>query len=239
MFEDQYNDQMEAEILRLENEKCMIEAGHRAVREIVSRKHWIFDLDGTLTVAVHDFKAIREALAIPADADILGHLDALPPEESALLHRKLDSIERDLSEKTAPASGARELLSLLAQDGCKIGILTRNTHEIARLTLALTGLEEFFPEPSFIIGRCEAAPKPDPQGALHLASLWGVPPEEIVVTGDYLYDLLCGRSIGAATIHVDPVGEFRWSEFADLRVTSLNEVALMRQELDLLHVSQV
>ena len=28
-------------------------------------KHWVFDMDGTLTVAVHDFAAIREALDIP------------------------------------------------------------------------------------------------------------------------------------------------------------------------------
>ncbi len=28
-------------------------------------KHWVFDMDGTLTVAVHDFAAIRVALAIP------------------------------------------------------------------------------------------------------------------------------------------------------------------------------
>jgi HAD superfamily hydrolase (TIGR01549 family) len=229
MFEDQYNDQMEAEIQRLEAEKRSMEAGHQAVRSIVSRKHWIFDLDGTLTVAVHDFKAIKEALEIPFEADILEHLEALPREESVLLHRKLDLIERDLSQKTAPASGALELLSLLAHDGCRIGILTRNTHEIARLTLKFTGLDEYFPEPSYIIGRNEAMPKPDPQGALHLAALWGVPPEDIVVAGDYLYDLLCGRSIGAATIHVDPAGEFRWSEFSDLRVSSLHELAAMRK----------
>ncbi len=41
MFEDQYNDQMEAEIQRLEAEKVAMEAGHQAVRNIVSRKHWI------------------------------------------------------------------------------------------------------------------------------------------------------------------------------------------------------
>jgi phosphoglycolate phosphatase-like HAD superfamily hydrolase len=28
-------------------------------------EHWVFDMDGTLTIAVHDFAAIREALSIP------------------------------------------------------------------------------------------------------------------------------------------------------------------------------
>jgi len=196
---------------------------------LLSRKYWIFDLDGTLTRAVHDFKAIKEALGIPPEADILGYLDALPPEEAAPLHSKLDRIERELSGKTAAAAGARELLAMLAEDHCVIGVLTRNTHAIARLTLQLTGLEDFFPEASYIIGRHEAAPKPDPAGALHLASLWNAEPADIVLIGDYHYDLLCGRSIGAATIHVDSSGEFRWSELADLRVTSLCEVAEMRK----------
>jgi HAD superfamily hydrolase (TIGR01509 family) len=195
---------------------------------IIRRKHWIFDLDGTLTIAVHDFKSIKEALGVPAEADILSHLDSLPAEESAQRHKKLDNIERVLSEQAVAASGARELLSLLIQDNCKIGILTRNTHEVARLTLKYAGLGEYFTEPAFIIGRRDAAPKPDPEGALQLASLWGATPGEIIVTGDYLYDLLCGKNLGSATVHVDPTGEFRWSEFADVQVTSLLQLVEMR-----------
>ncbi len=201
------------------------------MKAILSRKHWIFDLDGTLTVAVHDFKAIKEALGIPPEADILAYLEALPPVDAAPLHKQLDSIEQELSRKTTAASGAYELLAMLAGDDCLIGILTRNTNKIARLTLELTGLSGFFPETSYIIGRNEAAPKPAPEGALQLASMWGVLPQDMVVTGDYLYDLLCGRSIGAGTVHVDPAGQFRWRELADLQVTSLSELAEMRQQI--------
>ena len=31
---------------------------------LLKRKNWIFDLDGTLTIAVHDFNAIRKELGI-------------------------------------------------------------------------------------------------------------------------------------------------------------------------------
>lgn len=198
------------------------------MNRILARKHWIFDLDGTLTVAVHDFKAIKEALGIPPDADILGYLDALSPEDSAPLHRTLHEIECELSAKTSAATGARELLAALTADGCVLGVVTRNTHAIARLTLELTGLADFFPEPAYILGRYDAPPKPDPAGALQLARLWNAAADDIVFTGDYLYDLLCGRSIGAATIHVDPTGQFRWSEHADLQVTTLLEVVELR-----------
>ena len=36
-----------------------------------SCRHWVFDMDGTLTVAVHDFPAIKRALGIPQDDDTL------------------------------------------------------------------------------------------------------------------------------------------------------------------------
>jgi len=198
------------------------------MKDILSRKHWIFDLDGTLTIAVHDFMAIKSALGIPPEADILGWLDALPPEESAPLHGKLDRIEHELSAKTSVAIGARELLATLTADGCMLGVVTRNTHAIARLTLESVGLADFFPVADFILGRYDALPKPDPAGALQLARLWNATADDIVFTGDYLHDLLCGKSIGAATIHVDPSGQFRWSEHADLQVTTLLEVVELR-----------
>src|SRR5690625_1057347 len=40
-------------------------------------QHWVFDMDGTLTRAVHDFGYIRHQLKIPPEADILGDLDSL------------------------------------------------------------------------------------------------------------------------------------------------------------------
>ena len=46
-------------------------------------KHWVFDMDGTLTLAVHDFAAIRQALGIPPEDDILTHLNGLPTDEAA------------------------------------------------------------------------------------------------------------------------------------------------------------
>ena len=53
---------------------------------------WIFDLDGTLTVAQHDFPAIRRELGIPADADILEYLGTLPIAERQRLNQQLDRL---------------------------------------------------------------------------------------------------------------------------------------------------
>ena len=51
---------------------------------ILARHCWIFDLDGTLTVPVHDFPAIRTALGMTeSDSDILKYLASLPSAEAA------------------------------------------------------------------------------------------------------------------------------------------------------------
>lgn len=46
--------------------------------DLRERKYWIFDLDGTLTVAVHDFTAIRRELDLPPGKPILEELATLP-----------------------------------------------------------------------------------------------------------------------------------------------------------------
>jgi HAD superfamily hydrolase (TIGR01549 family) len=186
--------------------------------------YWVFDLDGTLTLPVHDFALIRASLAVPDGTDILGHLAALPEEESQPLHERLDAIERELVTRTEASSGAQELVAQLAGRGCRLGILTRNTREIALLTLEHIGLANHF-QLEGVLGRDEALPKPDPDGICRLARLWGTPSHELVMVGDYLYDLQAGQSAGAATIHVHGSRERRWPEWTDLCVVSLEELA--------------
>ena len=191
---------------------------------IKGKRHWIFDLDGTLTVAVHDFAAIREALGVPPGVDILGHLQSLPAAEALPLHERLNAIEDELAGRTRAAAGALSLVELLHGGGARLGVLTRNSRENALRTLELIDLRRFFP-PAWVLGRDEALPKPDPDGICKLAACWGVDPGETVMVGDYLFDLASGRAAGAATIHVDQRSAFRWPELADLAIGSLEELA--------------
>ncbi len=193
--------------------------------DILARRCWIFDLDGTLTLPVHDFAAIRSALGMTeSDPDILGFLASLPAAEAATRHARLIEIEYELSSRTAAAPGAGRLLDQLLGRGARVGILTRNTREIALHTLGLIGLGGYF-SPDTILGREEAAPKPHPEGIGRLLNAWGGSPDEAVMVGDYLFDLQVGRAAGTATIHVDRSGAFRWPELADLAVATLDELA--------------
>lgn len=192
---------------------------------ILARRCWIFDLDGTLTLPVHDFPAIRRALGMrDSDPDILGFLASLPPGEAAARHARLIEIEYELADRTAAAPGAVRLLDQLLRRNACVGILTRNTREIALHTLGQIGLKGYF-APDAILGREEAAPKPHPEGIEKLLAAWGSTPDETVMVGDYLFDLQVGRAAGTATIHVDRSCLFRWPELADLAVATLEELA--------------
>lgn len=183
---------------------------------LADARHWVFDMDGTLTIAVHDFPAIKRALDIPEDDDILHHLAALPADEAANKRAWLLEHERELAYAATPATGARELLRALSNRGCRLGVLTRNAHELALVTLQAVGLGEYFASED-ILGRDEAPPKPDPGGLLHLANKWGVDPRELVMVGDYRFDLECAKAAGAHGVLVNvPVNP--WPELTDLYV---------------------
>lgn len=190
-----------------------------------SIRHWVFDMDGTLTVAVHDFAAIRETLGIPPEHDILTHLAALPAEEAAAKHAWLLEHERDLAIASRPAEGAVELVRELAERGCQLGILTRNARELAHVTLEAIGLADCFAV-EHILGRDEAAPKPSPDGLLKIAQAWDVSPASLVMVGDYRFDLDCGRAAGARTVLVN-LPDNPWPELADWHAADCRALKLL------------
>ena len=193
------------------------------MKSLFSRRNWIFDLDGTLTKPVHDFAFIRSELAIPEGSDILGHLHTLRPAEAVLAHGRLNEIELELAGRAEAADGALPLVKLLAFGGYRVGILTRNSLEIALLTLETIGACRYVTRQS-IIGRDEARPKPDPEGIFRLLDEWRSDADDAVMVGDYLFDLQAGRAAGAVTLHVGRPDGQRWPECTDFAVDSLAEL---------------
>ncbi|BFI95850.1 MAG: HAD family hydrolase [Rhodanobacter sp.] len=180
---------------------------------LAARRHWVFDLDGTLTVAVHDFAAIRRALAIRDDEDILAHIAALPRHEADAKHAWLLEHERSLAQASRAAVGAVALVRTLAARGCRLGILTRNLRELAVISLQAIGLADCF-DPADVLGREDAPPKPAPDGLHRLAGHWKVEPAMLAMVGDYAYDLASARAAGALAVLVN-LPENRWPELAD------------------------
>lgn len=192
-----------------------VDAARDRIRE---SKHWVFDLDGTLTVPSHDFEAIRRALDIAPEADILEHLASLPEHLAREKHAWLFEHERTLARGARPAPGALELVSRLHDEGVRLAILTRNARALAWITLEAIGLAFAFTKDS-VLGREDAAPKPSPEGLVRIAAGWRVSPAALVMVGDYRFDLECGRRAGASTVLVN-LPENPWPELADLHAPS-------------------
>ena len=185
--------------------------------------HWIFDLDNTLADSAIDFDAMRRALDLPLGKPILEEIDTRPAAEAAALHKRLEELERAYALRATPLPGAQALLAALAERGCPRGILTRNSRANALATLAGCGLAGFFAA-DHVLGRDEAAPKPDPAGVQELLAAWDAAPASAVMVGDFRYDLEAGRRAGVATIYYDPQDQGLWTDSADIRVQSHTEL---------------
>ncbi len=180
-------------------------------------------MDGTLTMPVHDFDAIRRQIDIPQGTPILEAIGRMGAKAAKKARQRLHQIEMELAALATPQPGAKEVLEHLASRDCTLGILTRNDEEIAEVSLHASGLDRWFPS-HHIVGRETCHPKPSPAGVHHLLDLWGASAEKTVMIGDYLYDIQAGKSAGVRTIHFDSYGQFLWPEFTDFRITSVWEI---------------
>lgn len=189
-------------------------------------RHWIFDMDGTLTVPMHDFDDIRAALGLPEGIPILEAIDTLPERESEQISRRLDEIEFRIASQAEPQPGAQELLRALERQGSELGILTRNNRMNALETLRVCSLLEFF-QPEAIVGREAALPKPDPEGVNKLLRLWNARPADSVIVGDYLFDMQAGREAGTLTVYVGPREKAEWRAYMDVWVKDLRELRIL------------
>lgn len=193
------------------------------MKHLAQRDAWIFDMDGTLTVSMHDFEDIRRQLGLPPGEPILEMLAAMPDDESRELHRRLDEIEFEVASRATAGAGVEALLEGLLARGLQLGILTRNGREIAYETLRACGLLSYF-EADCVIGREQAEPKPEPDGILQLLDKWQIAPHSAVMVGDYYFDLAAGRAAGTATVYLDTSGNFEWADYADVSVVRLDKL---------------
>lgn len=191
--------------------------------QLAARHHWVFDMDGTLTIAMHDFDAMRAELGITAGMPILEALKAMPEAQARKTHQALDAMELRMAADAREQPGASALLTGLSARGARLGIVTRNGKDIAHATLEACGLAEFFDDDDVISRDCAPA-KPDPGGIHHLLERWSASPRTAVMVGDYLFDLEAGQRADCMTVHVNVNSGPTWPEHTDRIVRSLDEL---------------
>jgi hydrogenase expression/formation protein HypE len=188
----------------------------------------LFDFDGTLTrPEAIDFAALRKLLDCPPGTPILEFIEALPSREAqGQAHRILDDFEMAAARTSVPNDGAEELVAHLQGRGIARGILSRNSRGSVMVALAnfstVTG-DDF----SVILTRENSGrPKPHPDGVIGAAKLFGVPTAQILVVGDYVFDIAAGNAAGARTalltngrpaLPIEPAPDFAVTRLGELR----------------------
>lgn len=179
-------------------------------------------------MSVHDFDAMRAELGIAPGARILEAIDALPAEHQHAKRAHLDRLEHRYAALARAQPDVLPVLTGLASRGAKLGIVTRNSSEIALATLRRCGLAHFFGD--HVVGRETAPPKPDPAGIERLLAAWRAPPSDAVMVGDFAFDLEAGARAGTATVYFDPARSHRWADQADVHITSYGELVKLLEK---------
>jgi HAD superfamily hydrolase (TIGR01549 family) len=187
------------------------------------KKFWIFDMDGTLTKAAHDFPSIKSALEIPQELDILAGINQFPLEVQKEKHKRLSEIELEIAKISTLNDGIPELLENLLLKGNRIAILTRNNLQNTKETIRASGLNQFFSD-EWILTRDHCEPKPSPDGIHILLAKWKAIPSLALMVGDYIYDLECGKDADVSTLYFDPSSAFPYKYSADYLVSDFRTI---------------
>lgn len=162
----------------------------------MSIKAVIFDLDGTITQPFFDFDAIREEIGLDKNSGpILEAMQKMPPNQRKNAEKILHYHEQKAVIESKLNDGAKKTLEALHRAKINIGILTRNKRHNA-LAIAKKHALEF----DAVVDRDDGPVKPDAFGVSRICEQFGVRPEETLMVGDYLFDLLCAKAAGAVSV---------------------------------------
>jgi hydrogenase expression/formation protein HypE len=188
----------------------------------------LFDFDGTLTEpGALDFIRIKQSIGCPTGKPILEYIDSLKdPHQQQESMDKLVRFENEAAEKSVPNSGAEETVSYLRSKGLRVGIISRNGRE--SILLALRNFNKLkAADFDLILSRDDPVqPKPNADGVLLAAKTFGVKTAELLMVGDYVFDIQAGHQAGAVTVLLDnrpesvpsvPPSDYTISGLADLK----------------------
>ncbi|RUA00737.1 MAG: HAD family hydrolase, partial [Deltaproteobacteria bacterium] len=181
----------------------------------------IFDLDGTLLDTLEDLAAAANRMldsygypVHPIDSyrhfvgegaarlvhRVLPRKSISKAVEKECLASFLDDYRRHWRTRTCPYPGICDMLDALTARGMRMAVLSNKPHEIT-----VQCVRHFLGKWSFqtVLGQRPQVPKkPDPAGALEIASLMNLSPSAFIYMGDTAIDMQTARGAGMFAVGV-------------------------------------
>jgi len=179
----------------------------------------IFDMDGTITAPYFDFVSIKEEAGI-GDVDMLDYLRQATGAEYERVHAVLMKFEEAGVANARLNRGARKVLSFLAKRKIPTALLTRNSRKSVDGVCRKLKLKF-----DISVTREDGPHKPAPEPIWEIAARWCAKPSEVLVVGDYKWDVLCAKNADApCALLINGSGEPEWAKDADFVITKLTDV---------------
>ncbi len=165
----------------------------------------LFDFDGTLTKpGALNFPLLKETIGCPTDVPVLEFIENLPTlarRNDAL--KRLERFEKDAAAKSEPNIGAQRLIHFLRSKEISISIITRNT--LWSVERALQNFKDIDISYFDVIVSRETPVrlKPSGDGILLAAETLNIDIKEILMVGDFIFDIQAGRTAGCMTAFLD------------------------------------
>jgi HAD superfamily hydrolase (TIGR01549 family) len=179
----------------------------------------IFDMDGTITEPVFDFAGMKAEANI-GDHDVLEYFLRARGTERERIQRVMRKYEDAAATKAKLNRGARTMLNTLAKSRIPMALLTRNSRRSVEEVCRKLDLRF-----DIAITREDGPHKPAPHSILQIARRWNMSPDEVLMVGDYKWDVLCAKNAGApcvVLVNGDDVPD--WAREADYVIKRLTEL---------------
>lgn len=197
----------------------------------------LFDFDGTLTEpGTLNFSLLKETIGCPKDSPVLEFIENLPTlEQQRENFSILERFEKNAAIISKPNKGAEDLIQFLRSKQLNVGIITRNsTNSIEQALHNFKNIQ--MSEFDVIISReTPVKPKPSGDGIYLAAQKMDVNVENILMVGDFVFDIEAGKAAGCKTVFLD-YGTLSkpLNVESDFIVCSLDEIKnIIRMELPL------
>lgn len=182
-------------------------------------KGLIFDMDGTLTVPLIDFRKMRQELNIPAGGDLAEIINSWAEPRRTRAWKVIEKYEIYAIENNSLQKGVENTLKRFTQANIRLAIITRNTARSTEALLAKLAVK-FDP----VLTREFPHIKPAPEPVLHILDAWRIKADECIMIGDYIHDIESANAAGAFSCYFKNPNVKHWDEHADFTVSSYQEL---------------